>query len=93
MNLLDSADHANSDEVVRNDEEIETSVDDAWFICQRLEKGLIRMNRNGDGSGTSTGGGGDKAAEHEILQKKYRRLKKEYEDKNKEVKMLRGNSK
>lgn len=87
LHLLDTADRANSDDVVRLDEEMENSVDDAWFLCQRLEKGLTRLNRSGDGTSV---GGENKTLEYDVLNKKYRRLKKEYEEKNKELKALKG---
>lgn len=60
---------------------IEAASDDVWYLCQRLEKGLVRCLRADQDSG---------AAEAEHYKRAYKKLRRELDEREREIERLRG---
>jgi hypothetical protein len=98
LNLLaDAEEQAMKDEMKLNNEkalnnggkeEIDSSealADEAWILIQRLEKSAMKLLRAG---GDASSGNGGASEELEFLRKSQRRMKKELEDKDRELQSL-----
>jgi hypothetical protein len=97
MNILNQQEDYNSEEYQRHEEEMENAVDDAWYMCQRIEKGLIKLMRESNGNIAPSPDrveGSTKVSEkdYELLKRGYRKLKKEFDEREKELNTLKGKS-
>lgn len=100
LNLLaDAEEQAVKDEIKVNNEKAinnggkeetdptEALADEAWILVQRLEKSAVKLLRAGAGGETNNGNIG-LSEELEFLRKTQRRMKKELEDKDRELQSL-----
>lgn len=98
LNLLaDAEEQAIKDEIKLNNEkainnggkeEIDSSealADEAWILIQRLEKSAVKLLRS---TGEATSSSSSVSEELEYLRKSQRRMKKELEDKDRELQSL-----
>lgn len=83
LNLMHLVDESNSPLQQQIQEEWEIATEDAWYLCQRVEKSAFKLFRAGDPASAA-------AEELEHLRKQVKALKKDLQAKETEVEMLRA---
>jgi hypothetical protein len=73
--------HGTSDEDL---DPMEIAAEDAWYLVQKLEKGTMKLLKAGGDAGSNA------AEEVEFLRKSHKKMKRELEEKERELQALRG---
>jgi hypothetical protein len=84
--LMDASER--SKELELEEDGLETSVDDAWYLAQRLEKGLVRMVKSG--AETPSKDKDQSGPDYDLLKKAYKKMKRDLEEKDRELSLLKG---
>lgn len=83
MSVMSLVDDTKSPATLALQEEWDVATEDAWYLCQRVEKSALRMLKAGDPSGAA-------ADELDALRKTVKSLKRDLAQKDREVELLRA---
>ena len=83
MKVLSVVDESKTPIHMQQEEEWEAATEDAWYLCQRVEKSALKLLKSGDSSGAA-------AEEVDYLRRNVKTLKRDLQQKEKEVEQLRA---